>query len=377
MTDTPRSSHPDLFDVHPLAGRIAWLGCDVGKETFDAAIHPPVPPDTPARPLDTLVAETFPRTSDGARQCLAWVDQHLAVFAQKEGLAVAPSLRVVMEVTGRYSIELAAWILEQRPSTKPSVIDPIVSHHALKSRRLRNKTDRLEARALACHGAERVPPPHENRPAQYDQLRELSRERDYAVETLVAARNRAGELPAGSPVVRLHRRIVTDLESSLERIEKAIRKHVEKHEDLRATAARLQTIPGVGFWTSVVLLAELGDLARFLRSRQITAYAGVSPRRYESGTSVKGRTRLCKQGVPRVRQALYMSAMAAVRGDNDLGRFHRHLVEEGKPKRVALGAVMRKQLVIARSLIVHQTVYQDGHGAPRQQVAKKEAPPCG
>jgi transposase len=60
------------------------------------------------------------------------------------------------------------------------------------------------------------------------------------------------------------------------------------------------------------ILAEIGDLRRFGRARQLTAYAGVSPRVVQSGTSVRGKTRMCKRGDKRVRQALYLSAMATL-----------------------------------------------------------------
>jgi transposase len=390
MSHAPCSCQPDLFDSPNPALLPAWLGCDVAKGTFDAAVYPPVPAGAPPRPLESLCAATFPRTAQGVAQCLQWAQGQLDAFARAERLEAAPPLRVVMEATGRYSIELIAWFVEHCPTAaRPSLLDPTVSHHFLKSLRLRNKTDRIEARAIARLGAERVPASHQPRPAHYESLRELSRERDTIVQIHVSVRNRAQELTDYPEVAKIHQRLVRDVQKALEKVEQAIVAHVQKHDDLNGIVTRLQTIPGVGFWTATVVLAELGDLARFARARQITAYAGVSPRRYQSGTSVRGGTHLCKQGSARVRQALFLSGMSASRGDNDLGRFYRHLVEDvGKPKMVALGAVMRKQLVLMRSLVIHEETYQDHRGDPRPipttaqtdktpQATKKTPRPCG
>ncbi|MBI1754489.1 MAG: IS110 family transposase [Acidobacteria bacterium] len=80
------------------------------------------------------------------------------------------------------------------------------------------------------------------------------------------------------------------------------------------------------------LLGEAGDLRAFQRGRQLTAFVGVSPRRYDSGSSVRGRTRMCQIGGVHVRTVLHMAAVSANRTAIPLGSFYRHLVNQGKPK---------------------------------------------
>jgi len=122
---------------------------------------------------------------------------------------------------------------------------------------------------------------------------------------------------------------------------------VERIEDLEIAAdAVAERAAGRLRETAATVLGELGDLTRFRKSRTLSAFAGTSPRRFESAASVKGRTRMCKQGGPRARQALFLASMAAIRkGDNTLARTYQHLVARGKPKMAAIGAVMRKMLV--------------------------------
>jgi len=328
-----------------------WLGIDVGKSGFDVAAHPAWRPGAVA--LSSLPQATFPRSREGVTRMLAWLDK-----LNPEG-----QVRAVMEATGRYSMELAGWLLAERPALAPAIADPKAVAHFIRSLRLRNKTDRTDAAALARFGAERSPADWQPPTQEYARLRTISRERTFIVASLVAARNRLGEIGDDAVVLKVQRRIVADLERALASIEKAMHQHVEACPDLFAAVRRLDTIPGVAFITAATILGELGDLTRFRRSRSLSAFAGVSPRRFESGDSVRGRTRMCKQGGPRARQALYLASLAAIRTpDNGLASFYAELVGKGKPKMAAVGAVMRKMLVLMRALLISQTDY--GHPMP-------------
>ncbi|WP_285727609.1 transposase, partial [Geothrix rubra] len=145
--------------------------------------------------------------------------------------------------------------------------------------------------------------------------------------------------------------VIQALDAQIRALESEVRKHLRAHEALAEQADRLDSVIGVGLLTAVTVMTELGDLRRFARSRQLTAFAGMSPRRKESGTSVHGRPRLCKQGSARVRAALYLAASAAVRFNPDMKALYDRLLAQGKVKRVALGAVMRKLLVLMRAVL--------------------------
>ena len=146
-------------------------------------------------------------------------------------------------------------------------------------------------------------------------------------------------------------------EKVAELVEAEMKRVVEAAPKIAHDVALLSSIYGVGFIVAVVIVAELGDLRRFRKARQLTAFAGVSPRIYQSGTSVARPARMCKKGNPRVRQALYLSALSAVRGRNDLQRTYTRLISQGKPPKAALGAVMRKLLVVMRALLITETDY--------------------
>ena len=85
---------------------------------------------------------------------------------------------------------------------------------------------------------------------------------------------------------------------------------------------------------------------RFDKARQFTAFAGLSVREHESGSSVRARPHLSKVGYSRLRSALYMPAMVALY-KTDWGRRYRdRLAANGKPAKVIIGAMMRKLVYV-------------------------------
>lgn len=327
-----------------LCCSVHWVGADVAKATFDAALvrHGQ---KFPATPLASIPVRTFPRTQAGVGEFLQWLD------SQHEG-STASVTRVVMEATGGYSVQLAAWMGQQRPSLAPAVAPPRQTAAFIKSLGLRNKTDRLEARALGFYGMERQPAPYQALSSEEASLRELSRYRDFLVRQRVAEGNRVKEMSSCPLASRTIHRRLTQMDRDIQKLEAEMRKRIDRLPELKKDIELLCTIYGVGFITAVTIRTELGDLRRFHKARQLSAYAGLNPSLRQSGTSVDGRPHMNKHGNPHVRQALYLSAMVAIRGNNDLQRTYLKLREQGKSAMSAIGAVMRKLLVLMRAILI-------------------------
>ena len=103
-----------------------------------------------------------------------------------------------------------------------------------------------------------------------------------------------------------------------------------------------------------MLLAELGDISHFSNARQVAAFAGLVPRLRESGTSVRGRSRLSKVGSSRLRKALYFPAITALRFNPLIKAFGLRLSVQGKSKMLIIGAAMRKLLHLAYGVLKSQ-----------------------
>ena len=347
---------------------IYWTGIDVAKNTFDAALACTGYLHTD-KGMEQMPVQTFARTPEGVEQFLAWLERMTPQDEHEE----APIVRAVMEATGTYSLELTIWLLEKRPTLQPAIVNPRYTANYLKSLGLRNKTDRIEARALALYGWDRRPVPHEPMSPEQEQLRALNRYRDTLLHEQVAERNRNGFLSPNKTVRKLAKDRLRQLKRHIEKVEKEMKTLIKESPALKHDYDLLTSIPGVAFITACVVLAELGDLRRFERARQLTAFVGVSPRTYESGSSVRKRTRMCKTGNPRVRKGLYMAALVASRNTKGpLNEMYTRLVQSGKAPMAALGAVMRKLLVLMRALLITDTPYDKNHrhrGIPVENLA--------
>lgn len=326
-----------------------WSGADVSKLFFDASW---VDPETTVEDFQKIPHARFERSPAGVQKYLRWL--------KKRGATA--SVRVVMEATGRYSLELLTWLVAKQASLAPAIVNPKQANHFHKSLGLRNKTDEVDSRALGLMGQHRRPCPYEPPSAEYQKLRELMRQRRDLVRIRVSERQRFAELPRNHREVRrLVGSHLRHLDKLLQRLERDLNRLLKSSPQLAQDFALLKTIPGVGRVIALTVLGELGDLRRFNRSRQVSAMAGVSPSNHQSGNS-KGRSRLDKNGHAEARSVLYMGALTATRksAHNHLARTYRHLInQQGKCKKQALVAVARKTLVIMRALLITQTPYID------------------
>lgn len=315
---------------------VLWAGADLAKTSLELALwgHEELP---------RRKVRAFPRTQAAVPKILAWLKAQ-APEGARTGL--------VVEATGPFAEEFATWLLAVDPAFHMAIVNPFQTHAYVQSLGLRNKTDSLDARALAGFGQERKPKAWVKPSPALAELKDLVRTRTDLVETRVAMRLRLNDhsRAAKGATVALEG-VIQALTHEIETLEEAIQAHLGQHETLGAQVKRLTTIKGVGLITAVTILAELGDLCRFIRSRQLTAFAGLTPRTSQSGTSVHGKTRMCKQGNVRVRAVLYMAALSAVRSNPDLAETYARLIAKGHHWRSALGAVMRKLLVLMRAVL--------------------------
>jgi len=325
----------------PSSSNLLWIGVDVSKATFDAALwgH---------QDFQKMAAAAFPRTEEGARAFRTWILAH-------GGDAVG----VVMEATGCYSQELARWLQRDMPESRVAIVNPSLVKAFGRSLALRNKTDRLDACMLARYGQERTPEAWIPMTPERAELRDLIRTRSKLIRLQVTIRIRLDDAIGrpGTPAGKAQQKVLKVLQGQVEALDLAIERQLGRVSELGHAVQLLTTIPGVGKVTAATMLGEAGDLRGFRRGRQLTAFVGVSPRRFDSGSSVRGRTRMCRIGGVHARTVLYMAAVAASRTATPLGDFYRRLVDRGKPKKSALGALMRKLVLVMRAVLIQDKPY--------------------
>jgi len=144
------------------------------------------------------------------------------------------------------------------------------------------------------------------------------------------------------------------LEAEVKRLQQQIKEHTNNHPGLKADKELLLSIPGIGETTAHELLGEMPDVQQFASAQAVAAYAGLCPRQHQSGSSVRKRSRLSKTGNGHLRKALYFPAVSAMRCNPVVRAHYERLRENGKGKMVALGAAMRKLLMIAYGVLKHR-----------------------
>jgi transposase len=133
-------------------------------------------------------------------------------------------------------------------------------------------------------------------------------------------------------------------------IEREIVHHVD---DSRTT---LLSVPGVGYTTGAIILAEIGDIHRFKTDDQLLAFAGLDPSVYQSG-NFEGNYKISKRGSSILRFAIYHVAQAAVKFDPIFKAYYLKKKSEGKRHRVIIGHVTKKILRVIRSILKNNSIY--------------------
>lgn len=217
----------------------------------------------------------------------------------------------------------------------------------------RAKTDRIDAKMLARYGLERGPALQRHAPKDQNEsnLVALVRRRIDLVELRKIERTRA-KAPRAGLIADFIARAIDFLDAEIQQLDACIRDLLENTPRLARRRAKLETIPGVGTQTATTLIATMPELGTLSR-RKAASLAAVAPHPRDSGSSSP--KRITTGGRRQLRPVLFIAALAATRGQNAIATFYRRLIANGKPKRLALVAVMRKIITIANARLAQLT----------------------
>lgn len=296
-----------------------WIGIDVSKETLEVCSQ--TLQGKPKR-------KTFDNTAAGFSKLLRWI----------RPLYPEASLHFTLEATGAYSDGIAFFLVEAEE--KVSVLNPARIKFAASGWGVGNKTDKVDAHTIATFCRKEEPPPWAMATPEARLLTGLVRRVVDLKQSRVQEQNRLQVPGLPAPVLR-------SVQRSIRFLDKQIEEHIDRTPSLKADRDLLLSIPGIAETTAAAILAELPDVTQFEDGRSAAAYAGLNPREHPSGSSVKRRTRLSKRGNAALRCALYMPAMTAVQWNVPVKALYDRLKARGLCPKAALGAAMRKLLMIA------------------------------
>lgn len=257
---------------------------------------------------------------------------------------------IVFEATGVYDDLLRRRL--EAAGLRFSRVNPARARDFAKACGLTAKTDALDARVLAAMGRAlslRADAPGDDARAR---LACLHKRRDQLVDMRAAERIRRSE--AADHAASLARHIAW-LDDEIRQFDRLIAEAVRANQQLAEIGALLGSAPGVGPVTTTTLLALMPELGE--RSpKTIAALAGLAPFNHDSGRR-KGQRQI-RGGRRRVRRALYMAAVAAVRTNKRFKAFYDAIRARRAAAKIALIAVARKLLVVLNAMIKTKTAFQ-------------------
>lgn len=297
----------------------------------------------------------FTNTAAGFADCEQWLTDQLQVDRS--------SVTVVLEATGVYYESVTHFLSKQ--DWQVAVVAPRAARHFAASYGTKTKTDRIDARLLATMGLERSLPVWTIPDPLLAKLKHLCREYQDTVKARTAHSNKLHALEHGvaAPAASLRRQkqTIRMLNHQCLAIERDIKRLLrDSGGPLNDAIERIMTIQGVGLMTAVTVMAETDGFSIVADAKQVVSYAGLDVALHQSGKH-KGRSSISKRGNARLRAALYMPALTAIRHNPQLKTFYTRLVAKKQSKKIGLIAVMRKLLALIYTIWKNGTKYNPNY----------------
>ena len=315
-----------------------YVGIDISKLTFDVAIK---------NEKEAYAHYKFSNDSKG--------------FSKFLKLLNTQSDCCVMEASGPYYLKLATFLSQKGIAV--SVINPLVIRRFSQMRLIRAKTDKKDAVMIAEYGKTENPKqwePESDYVLMLKQMQAYIEQLNKSRTSFIRQREAFRQNPVKCSMVDQGiNTVVESLEKQIKQLEQKMVQIVKEHH--QKLFEQIQSIPGLGKKTTMQLIVLSGGFTKFENVKQLSSYVGLSPRIFESGTSVKGRSRICKMGMSRVRAMLYVCAWSAKSCNKACKDLYERLVTKGKAKRLALIAVANKLLKQAFALATKNEFYLENN----------------
>lgn len=295
------------------------VGIDIGKSMLDACIFEP----------DVYLQ--YPNTPQGIRELLKKLSRYNLT-------------RILVEATGGYERNLVEACAEKELPI--IIVQPMQIRQFGKAQGIIAKTDKLDSRLIAQFSAIMKPEVRPINSKKVSYIRDLLSRKRQLNEMRTQELNRQHKAP--NALAATHKRLLKVLDKEIEGVNKLLTKAINEVTEWQRTYEILNSVPGIGDGVTFTLIGELPELGQ-LSPRKIAALCGLAPFNRDSGI-MKGRRRI-KGGRAPIRTMLYMAMLSAIQCNSVMKKFYKKLVEQGKHKKVALTACMRKMVTILNAMV--------------------------
>lgn len=292
------------------------FGIDISKDVFDVYSH-------------QLGHQSFKNDAQGFKSFIKAIN--------KDAL-------VVMEATGYYHYRFAQFLHKNK--VQVSVVNPLSVKRFIQMKLAKVKTDRSDSRAICEYGRMNEVPLYTALTDVQAECLQLFRLLDNYLKKRTQTKNKLhGEEVLGIPSKYVHQSLKRDLkhlDREIAGIEGRLLELVRQEQQHQLTL--LKSIPGMGTKTALFLIVVTDGFDKFETASQLCSYVGITPTIRESGSSVRGRSRISKVGNRKLRNLLFLCAFSACKHNKACRELYDRIVNKGKSKKLALMAVANKLL---------------------------------
>lgn len=337
------------------------VGVDISKDDFKVCLYYL---DTNGRQF-IKGTRSFKNTLVGFTGFMKWIE--------KKRMAEI-SVRITIEATGVYHENLVHFLNDN--SYHVSVVLANQAKAYAKSLNIKTKTDKVDAKMLGQMGIERDLRQWQPISSNLRILKQLTRDRASLLEEKTAISNKLHALshsfnPNKNVIKRMKQRLKL-IKKQVSQAEQQIKATVNQDELLKEKIDNICEIKGLGLITVATVVAETNGFLLFTSRSQLISYTGFDVVERESGSSIKGKTRISKKGNSHIRRAMYFPAISAVKHEPEFKQLFERVLDRSKIKMKAYVAVQRKLLLLIYTLFKNNSIYDADYQKKLEEQKQKE-----
>jgi transposase len=326
------------------------VGIDVSKKHLDAAL-------IIGEAFESPMHFRFTNDENGFKNFTLWL------LAQQ--VILDSSLLLVIEHTGLYQSLVVSFCSTNKISLCTEQANQIRWSLGLQ----RGKSDKLDSRRIALYGyksrdtiaSQGIPPVQMGKLQRLLALRErFVNARKQIVTTLEEMTGFIDQKEIAA-MKKIQEPVVKKLEASIIKTEEAIKLLVKEDPAIHKNFKLLLSIKGIGMVTAWHLIVYTCNFTRYEKGKQLACYCGVVPFSHQSGSSIKGKSRVSHMANKSLKVLLHMAAVSAIQHDPELKQYYLRKTATGKHAMCVINAVRNKLVLRIARVVERQSPFVDNY----------------
>lgn len=321
------------------------IGIDISKLRNEGCIH------------TNQMTLNFENNTKGFNILIKWVNKH-SKYKPEEIL-------YCFEHTGVYSFELAYFLTNKQ---YPFVLVPgLEIKRSLGIQRVKN--DKVDAARISLYAYRRkeeivpskMPSKDLIKIKYFLSAREQLVKHRSGYKIILKEQTKVLEKQEGKLFTSIYKQLIHEFNEKIAQIEAELSIIISKNHQIKKMFDLITSIKGVGAQTALFIIVLTNGFESFKNARKFASYAGIAPFQYESGSSIKGKTKVSHLANKKIKALLSSCAISAINHNAEIKDYYNRKIKEGKHKMCVINAVRNKILARIFAVVQRQTPYVDTH----------------